>query len=174
VSVQTTEDKWYTMRIVPYRTLDNVIEGLVITFAEITEMRRTEAALQEARAAQRLAVVVRDARDAIAVHDLEGRILAWNPGAQRVYGWTEAEALAMNIRDLIPEGQREEALAKVRRLAEADVLKPYRAQRVTKAGEILDVLLTATALSDESGAVYGIAMTEREPAPGKHAPPLKK
>jgi two-component system CheB/CheR fusion protein len=167
LDVQTTEGKWYTMHILPYRTLDNVIEGAVITFTEITELRLARAALEEARAMRRLAVVARDARDAVAVHDLMGRILAWNPGAERMYGWTEAEALAMNIRDLIPEGQREKALAKVGRLAEADVLKPYRAQRVTKAGAIVDVLLTATALADESGAVYGIAMTERTVAPRK-------
>jgi two-component system CheB/CheR fusion protein len=170
LDVQTTEGKWYTMHILPYRTLDNVIEGAVITFTEITELRMARAALEEARAMGRLAVVAQDARDAVAVHDLVGRVLAWNPGAERMYGWTEAEALAMNVRDLIPEDQREKALARVRRLAEADVLKPYRAQRVTKAGAIVDVLLTATALADKSGAVYGIAMTERAVAPRKHAP----
>ena len=87
-----------------------------------------------------------------------------------MYGWTEAEALAMNIRDLIPEDQREKALAKVRQLAEADVIRPYRAQRITKAGVIEDVMLTATALTDKSGAVYGIAMTERKLPPRKPTP----
>jgi len=87
-----------------------------------------------------------------------------------MYGWTEAEALAMNIRDLIPEAQRHNALMKVRRLAEAGVLEPYRAQRITKSGAIVDVLLTATALADESGTVYGIAMTERRMAPKRIAP----
>ena len=161
LDVQTAEGKWYTMHILPYRTLDNVIEGAVITFTEVTELRQARAALEEARTARRLAVVAQDARDAVAVHDLQGRILAWNPGAERMYGWTEAEALGMNVRDLIPKGQEEKALAKVRRLAEADVLKPYRAQRNTKAGAIVDVFLTATALVDESGAPYAIAMTER-------------
>jgi two-component system CheB/CheR fusion protein len=47
-------------------------------------------------------VVVRDASDAITVQDLEGRTLAWNPGAQRLYGWTEAQALQMNVRERIP------------------------------------------------------------------------
>ena len=167
LDVQTAEGKWYTMHILPYRTLDNVIEGAVITFTEVTELRVARAALEEARTARRLAVVARDARDAVAVHDLQGGILAWNPGAERMYGWTEAEALTMNVRDLIPEGQREKALAKVRRLAEADVLKPYRAQRLTKAGAIVDVFLTATALVDESGVPYAIAMTERIMAPLK-------
>jgi len=47
VEVQTAEGKWYALRIQVYRTLENVIEGAVITFVEITEMKRAEAALQE-------------------------------------------------------------------------------------------------------------------------------
>jgi two-component system, chemotaxis family, CheB/CheR fusion protein len=46
--VQTIEHKWYTMRILPYRTLDNVIEGAVITFVDITEMVRIREALRQA------------------------------------------------------------------------------------------------------------------------------
>ena len=47
--VQTTEGHWYTMRILPYRTLDNVIEGAVLTFVDITEMKKTQKALQHAQ-----------------------------------------------------------------------------------------------------------------------------
>jgi two-component system CheB/CheR fusion protein len=107
-------------------------------------------------------VVVRDAHDAITVQDLEGRILAWNPGAERMYGWSEAEALAMNISDLIPEGQRDEALNKVRQQSQAEILEPYRMQRIAKDGRIVEVALTATALVNESGEAYAIATTERK------------
>ena len=103
------------MRIQPYRTLDNVIEGAVLTFVDITEVMETREALREANDLLRLAVVVRDAHDAITVQDLDGRILAWNPGAVRMYGWSEAEALTMNVRDRIPEALREDALAKADR-----------------------------------------------------------
>jgi two-component system, chemotaxis family, CheB/CheR fusion protein len=48
VEVQTRAGAWYTLRIQPYRTLDNVIEGAVITFVEITERKRAEEALQKA------------------------------------------------------------------------------------------------------------------------------
>ena len=75
VEVQTQVGACYMMRILPYRTMDNVIEGAVITFVDITELVQTREALR------RLAVVVRDAHYAITVQDLEGNILAWNPGA---------------------------------------------------------------------------------------------
>jgi two-component system CheB/CheR fusion protein len=162
VEVQTKAGDWYTMRILPYRTMDNVIEGAVLTFVDISLAKKAQEALRRANELLHLAAVVRDSRDAIVVRDLQGRILAWNPGAARMYGWSEAEALAMNIRDLIAEPQREEALAVVRRLSHAEILEPYRTQRIAKDGRIVEVALTATALVDKAGEVYAIATTERE------------
>ncbi|MFZ1641303.1 MAG: chemotaxis protein CheB [Candidatus Contendobacter sp.] len=161
VVVRTTAGQWYTLRIQPYRTLDNVIEGAVITFVDITEMERTREALRQANDQLRLAVVVRDAHDAITVQDLEGRILAWNPGAVRMYGWSEAEALGMNVRDRVPEGLREAALADVLKLCQAEILEPYRTQRIAKDGTVLDVSMVSTALVNETGRRYAIATTER-------------
>ena len=111
-------------------------------------------------------MVVWDSHDAITVQDLAGLILAWNPAAERMYGWSEAEALAMNIRDLIPESLRAEALDVVQQLAHAEVLAPYRAQRVAKDGRIVEVRLTATALVNDAGEIYAIATMEREAVKG--------
>ena len=61
VEVQTTAGAWHLLRIRPYRTLENVIEGAVITFTDITETRNVQAALRESEAMRRLAAVVRDA-----------------------------------------------------------------------------------------------------------------
>jgi two-component system CheB/CheR fusion protein len=160
--VQTKDGKWYMLRIRPYRTIDNVIEGAVISFIDITEMQKTREALRKANDLQRLSVVVRDSHDAIMVQDLEGGIMAWNPAAERIYGWSEAEALKMNIRDTITENLRDAALNKIKQLVNSDVLEPYRVKRITKAGKTIDVLLTATALLDKVGKIYAIATTERE------------
>jgi two-component system CheB/CheR fusion protein len=162
LEVQTQTGAWYLLRIRPYRTLENVIEGAVVTFTEVTKMKMAEAVLRETEALRRLAVVVRDAHDAITVQDLDGHILAWNPEAERMYGWSEAEALAMHIGDLIPEGGREEALSVLQQLSQAEVMEPYRMQRIAKDGRIVEIRLTATALVNDSGKVYAIATTERK------------
>ncbi len=162
IEVQTKSGAWHLLRIRPYRTLENVIEGAVITFTEITEMRNVQAALRESKARSRLAVVVRDAHDGFLMQDFEGRILAWNPAAEKLYGWSETEALAMNIRDLIPEDRRENALSVIIKLARAEVLSPYRMQRIAKGGRPVEVWLTASALLNEAGEAYAIATTERE------------
>ena len=162
VEVHTSNGKWHTMRILPYRTLDNVIEGAVISFIEITDAVQTREALHKANDMLRLAVVVRDAHDAITVQDMSGRTLAWNPGAVRLYGWNEAEALMMNVRQRIPEALRDKALATLRQLSQSEILEPYRTQRLDKQGAVLTVSIVSTALLDEAGDMYAIATTERK------------
>lgn len=169
VEVRAHDGAWYTMRILPYRTLDNIIEGAVITFMDISEIVRTREMLAAANRPNRLAVVVRDSHDAITVHDLEGRIIAWNPGAERVYGWTEAEALLLHDRDRIPDGIRSRESQHVRRMSEEHLPQPYLTQRRTKSGDLVNVCITASALQDPAGRTYAIATTERvvpEPPPG--------
>ncbi len=138
-----------------------MIEGVVITFVDVTEMKRIEDNLEKANRQLRLAVVVRDASDAITVHDLEGKIIAWNPSASRIYGWSEEEALALNFRQRVPGPLQGEYMAQVARLSQAEILEPFHTQRLTKSGELLNVRVTATALLNEAGVVYAIASNER-------------
>jgi len=161
VEVMSHDDRSYTMRIQPYRTQENVIEGAVISFIDVTEMVKTRDDLRRANDLRRLAIVVRDAHDAITVQDLNGRILAWNPGAVRLYGWSEAEALEMNVRDRIPEPNREAALTTMMQLSRAELLEAYRTQRLTKSGDCIEVSIISTAMIDETGRTYAIATTER-------------
>ena len=140
---------------------DNRIEGAVINFVNITEIKETREALKAANDLSRMAVVVRDAHDAVVMQDMGGRILAWNPSAYRMYGWSEAEALQMNVRELIPEELRKEDMKRVKQLSRKEVLEPYRTQRIAKDGRLLEVWLTSTALLNETGQVYAIATTER-------------
>ncbi len=162
IEVQLQAGEWFMLRILPYRTVDNVIEGAVITFVDITEIKRTEEeALRKANDLLRMAVVVRDSYDAVIVQDIDGRILAWNPAATRIYGWSESEALEMNIRELIPEELREGALAAIQQLSMAIILAPYLTQRIAKDGDVLDIWITSTALMNEAGRMYAISTTER-------------
>jgi two-component system, chemotaxis family, CheB/CheR fusion protein len=158
--VKTTDGKFFTLRIQPYRTLENVIEGAVISFIDITAMVKIREELRQANDLLRLAVVVRDAHDAITVQALDGRTLAWNPGAARMYGWTEAEALQMKVADRVPESGRAEELAKLARLAGGEIMPAYQSARLTKDGATVEVEVTATTLLNAEGQIYAIATTE--------------
>jgi two-component system CheB/CheR fusion protein len=164
IEVHSRQGRWFVLRIRPYRTLENVIEGAVITFFDVTDMHRAREALREAESLRHLAALMTDSRDAIVVQDLQGKILNWNPAATRLYGWSEAEALDMNIRQMIPQAGQDEALSVIQKLGRAEILQPYRMERLTKEGGVVRILLTATALIDESQQVYAVATTERAEA----------
>jgi PAS domain S-box-containing protein len=118
---------------------------------------------------RRLAMVVRDSNDAITIHDLEGRITAWNRGAKLMYGYSEEEALQMDIWHLAPTDKEVEQKEFFRRLMAGEAIYSLETQRVTKAGRILDIWLTVTKLVDDGGTIIWIASTERDITERKRA-----
>jgi two-component system CheB/CheR fusion protein len=138
-----------------------VPSSVVVSFSDITERKLMQGLLDKAGVDRRLAVVLRDANDPMAIHALDGRILAWNPAAQRIYGWTEGEALQMNLSDRVPPAQREQALGRMDQLGRALTIEPCLSQRLTKDGTVLEVSVTATALRNVAGEIYATATIER-------------
>jgi len=110
---------------------------------DITERKRAEETLR------RLATVVRDSNDAIIIQDIDGRITAWNRGAELIYGYSEAEALGMKIERLSPPDKVAEQKEFTRRLIAGEAVTSFETRRVTKDGRILDVWLTVTKLVED-------------------------
>jgi two-component system CheB/CheR fusion protein len=159
--VQTKDGNYFMLRMLPYRTTDNRIEGAVINFINITEHKQAELSLKKANDYLRLATVVRDANDAILLQDLNGNIMAWNNAAQRMYGWSESKALMLNIAKLVPEHLQTIELSRIKQLSQKEILETYQTKRLTKSGSVISVWLTATGLINKAGEVYAIATTER-------------
>ena len=146
----------YVLRILPYRTQADRVDGIVVTFDDVTRLRRAE------ERTRRLATVVADSNDAIVLLDTNGNIQAWNRGAQGLYGWSEAEALRMNVRDLVPAGGTDELSAAIPRLVAGEVVPSFETHRRTKNGRVREVLATVSAVRDESKGVVALAATERD------------
>jgi two-component system CheB/CheR fusion protein len=139
----------------PYRTNENVIAGVVVTVMDIHKVK-------EAKKIRRLAAVLADANDAITVRDFKDRILAWNKGAEKMYGWSEHEAVHMNIEALVPRECLNAEKAFMDKIRKGETVKTLKTQRLTKDGKRLDVWLTATVLKDDRGQPVEIATTERD------------
>jgi PAS domain S-box-containing protein len=152
---KSKEGQWYSVRINPYRTTANVISGAVITFVDISDRKLLEAQ-------SRLATVVKDSNDAVTVQGLEGTILAWNRGAARMYGFSETDALGMNISAIFPESRRREMEMLLPRVVRGETVEPFPTQRRTRDGRALNVQLTVTLLRDDEGKPQAIATTERD------------
>lgn len=123
---------------------------------KVEELKATEEPLR------RLATVVRDSNDAILLLDFEGNIHAWNRGAERIYGYSEAEVLDKNVQILMAEADRTPFMGILKRLRKGEEIISYETRRRVKDGRTLDIWLTLTALKDESGKPYMVATTERD------------
>ena len=151
----TREGRWYKVRILPYRTTDNVIDGVVITFIDISDQKVLEVQ-------SRLATVVRDSNDAVTVMDLEGRLLAWNRGAERIYGRPETEAVGLSVFSIFADRQHDEIRRLLGQISNGEIIEPFQIKRELRDGRKINVQMTVTALRDEQGRPQAVATTEHE------------
>jgi len=88
--VRSSDGRWYIVRVLPYRTTEDRIDGAVMTFFDITARRQAE---EHARATEaRMRLVAESTYDyAIITSDASGRVTGWNKGAERMFGYTEDE-----------------------------------------------------------------------------------
>ena len=130
---------------------------------DITEMKTAE----EARF--RHAAIVGSSQDAIISKNLDAVIVSWNAGAERIFGYTEAEAVGQPITILIPPELRDEENRILARLRAGGQIEHYETIRVTKTGRRVDVSLSISPNKDSAGTLVGFCkiahdMTERKRA----------
>lgn len=102
-----------------------------------------ETSTEESR---RLALVVKQTGDAIMMHDLDGNISLWNPAAERLFGYTGEEILGQSATVLIPEERGHELKQNLAVIMERRLIENFETQRLTRAGVLLDVALSAAPL----------------------------
>lgn len=146
----------FLMRVRPYRTVDDVIDGTVITFIDVSERTRHE----EERAA--LAAVVDFSQDAIVRHSLDGLITNWNAAAEKIFGYTAAEAVGKPLAILLPEGQTDEMPRILRSLAKGKRVEHSEVGRITKAGQRITISATISPIRDERGTMTAASTIARD------------
>ena len=124
--VRSKEGKWYLARLVPYRTMEDRIDGLVMTFVDITSTREHEQQLREQSKVLDLAHVL--------MHfGSDDRVVQWNHGCERLYGYTANEAIGRNCHELL-QTQFPEPLESIKATLEKDGQWEGELAHTTKAG----------------------------------------
>ncbi|MFM0235036.1 chemotaxis protein CheB [Paraburkholderia sediminicola] len=104
--IRGVDGRYFLMRLSPYRTTDDHIEGAVLTIVDITALRRTEQLVRLGEA--RLHLAAQSTNDfAIIVQDLDGRVVTWNKGAERIFGYSESEMAGQLLDRLYLPEERE-------------------------------------------------------------------
>ena len=155
-NVRGPHHRCYLRRVQVFRAEGERVGGVVVTFVDITRQVESDAQLR------RFAAMLRDSADAIVVMDFGGRIVAWNRGAQRLYGYTQAEALKLNVRDLMTGDRLDSTLEVMRRVARGEAMPAFDTQRRTRDGRMVDVSATVALLFDAAGNPESLAATERD------------
>jgi len=127
------------------------------------ERRRVESALKQAHAVLAyLAAIVESSDDAIIGKALDGTILSWNSGAERMYGYSPEEVRGRSISMLIPPYRPEELPQVYARIMRGDPVERYETIRVRKDGTAIDVSISLSPIKDDAGRVIGISAIERD------------
>jgi PAS domain S-box-containing protein len=139
------------------------VSGAIFVFRDVTERRKAE------HAKSRLAAIVHSSQDAIISKSLEGRITSWNEAAERMFGYTAAEAIGQPIRLLAPEGRADEMREILNRIRRGERVEHFETIRRRKDGAIVPVSLTVSPLRNERGEVIGASKIARDITDRKRA-----
>jgi len=153
----------YMARILPYRGVDNVIYGVVLTFVDVTALTRSQARQAE------LAAIVESSLDAIVVRGLEGTITIWNASATRMFGYSPQEAVGRPESLIVPPEKTAESDRVYERVVRGELVDPFESIRMTREGLRLPVSVAVSAIRDASGKVSGTSASFRSLAETQRA-----
>ena len=140
----------------PIRADSGECLGAVLVFRDVTERRQAD----EARAL--LAGIVSSSEDAIISKNLDGIITSWNAAAERLFGFTETEAVGQSIALIIPPERHDEEAAIFSRLRRGERIEHLETDRVAKDGRRVAISLTVSPVRNRYGAVSGASKIARD------------
>jgi two-component system CheB/CheR fusion protein len=146
----------YLVRILPYRRVDNLVDGLVITFLDLTQLHHAQA--QRAR----LAAIVDSSQDAIVGRTLDGTITTWNQAASEMFDVSTQEAIGNKFAAILPPEGVEEIEHAQQLMEQGGSVAPYESVRRARDGRQLDVSVAMSPIRDAVGKLVGSSAIFRD------------
>ena len=109
-----------------------------------------------------LAAIVASSDDVIVSKTLDGIITSWNPGAERVFGWSAEEAIGQHITLIVPDDRRAEEEGVLARIRRGERVDHFETVRRTKDGRLVDLSITVSPVKDASGRIVGASKVGRD------------
>jgi PAS domain S-box-containing protein len=147
------EVRWVRGRAFPIIGEDGKVNRVVAIAADITEPYLANQAL--AKTERLLASIVNSSHDAFVSQSLDGTITSWNPAAERIFGYTRAEAIGASVCTLLRNDHAAEEVWILEQVKQGLSLQDFKTERNHKDGSTIDVSLTASPIRDEAGEIIG-------------------
>jgi PAS domain S-box-containing protein len=145
------------------RVMDEANAKTLALEREIVEHLRTEVAREHHAGRERLfSAAVESSNDAVITEALDGTITGWNPAAERLFGYTAAEAVGQHISLIVPPERRSEVDDTLRRIGWGERIEHNETTRLHKNGTPVEVALSISPIKDGSGAIIGVCKTARD------------
>ena len=160
----TTGGATFIMRMRPYRTVDRAIDGVVITFVDISGRKKVEEVLREH------AAIVEFSHDALISMSLEGVVRSWNPGAEYLFGYSASEAIGKPVGLFLSvPGRVDEHRALIEQAIRGTIAASVSAAGVRRNGAVVDIEIAVMPIRGPDGAVTALALSARDIAERKEA-----
>ncbi|MBI5819414.1 MAG: PAS domain S-box protein, partial [Verrucomicrobia bacterium] len=131
---------------------DGSVAGLIGTIVDISDRKQAEAARTQ------LAAIVEHSNDAIFSRTLDGTILSWNAGAEKMLGYTAAEAVGKLATFTLPPGRQPNMARNNEKVLRGEMIAPHESNRMTKDGRVIDVLTSHSPIKDGAGNIVGASV----------------
>ncbi|HZA92407.1 MAG TPA: PAS domain S-box protein, partial [Gemmatimonadales bacterium] len=151
------------LSISPVRNASGEIMGASSIKRDISERRHGQ------ETASRLAAIVESSDDAIISKALDGTVLTWNAGAQRMYGYSAAEIVGRPIYSLVPERLQQDEERILRQVGRGEPVHHYETVRCRKDGKEIDISLALSPIRDASGTIVAASSIQRDITERKRA-----
>jgi two-component system cell cycle sensor histidine kinase/response regulator CckA len=142
--------KWIQATVYPWA------EGLTVVAQDVTDRVRSH------ELTTRLAAIVASSEDAIIGEQLDGTVLTWNTGAERIFGYTASEMIGQPIFQLIPPELHSVERDVLHRVARGEPVESKEAERIRSDGKRIYIAMTVSPIRDESGQVVGASSIKRD------------
>jgi PAS domain S-box-containing protein len=124
---------------------------------------------QDDEALRRVASIVESSHDAIIGESLDGTIVSWNRSAEKIYGYTEAEAIGQSISMLVPPNRPDEIPDILEKIKRGEIVDHFETIRQKKDGSLVHVSLTVSPIIDGEGRTVGASIIARDISEQKEA-----
>ena len=127
------------------------LKVILLAIEDITKRRSLEESYLS------LAAIVNTSVDGIIGETLQGDVVSWNDGAEKIYGYAQKEMQGQNISLLAPSGYKNEMLDQFKKLRAGEPIENHETKRVRKDGVVIDVSLTLSPIKDKAGKICGVS-----------------